>query len=218
MFGSSDNPFAYNQNVGENTPKTGGFLIDALQVVVFALAISVVIYLFLAIPNQVDGSSMYPNLHDKEILLTNKLIQIAGGPGKIFSGYDYQRGDIVVFQQPERPDLVKRVIGLPGETVKISNNKVVVEGNVLIEDYIPQGTPTEPGTFLTDETEKTIPEGYYMVLGDNRTNSKDSRSAEVAFVSREHMKGAPFIRLLPFNQFGLLKRGEIQMVSEKSSL
>lgn len=204
------NPFNYNT---ETVPRRGGLLLDALQTIVVALAISVVVYLFLAIPNQVDGLSMYPNLQDKEILLTNKLIQILGGPNNALPSYNYQRGDIVVFQQPDRPDLVKRVIGLPGEKIKVENGRININGKVLIEEYLAAGLVTDPGSFLSEGLEKTVPPDSYAVFGDNRPNSKDSRSAEVGFVKREYLKGASFIRLFPLNKFGLLERGKYQEVS-----
>jgi signal peptidase I len=199
----------YNTKVG---PKAGGLLIDALQTIVFALGLSVVIYLFLAIPNQVDGLSMMPNLHNGEILITNKFIQIAGGPGKLFPGYDYQRGDIVVFQQPNRPDLVKRIVGLPGDRIKIEGGRVFINGKVLAEDYLPAGRRTDPGDFVTEGVEKRVPEGHYFLMGDNRGNSKDSRTSEVGFVRREYIKGSPFLRVLPVQTLGLLTRGESRLL------
>lgn len=187
--------------------RRGGLLIEALQTIVFALAISVVIYLFFAIPNQVEGLSMYPTLHDREILLTNKFLQIAGGPNGVFKDYNYQRGDIVVFQQPDRPDLVKRVIALPGDRIKIENNRVYINGAAIVEDYLDPGVVTEPGPFLPNGVEKRVPENNYFVMGDNRTNSRDSRTEEVGFVDRKYMKGSPFIRILPLSNFGLFQRG-----------
>jgi hypothetical protein len=76
---------------------------------------------------------------------------------------------------------------------------------------------TEPGNFLTENKEKTIPPGSYAVLGDNRGNSRDSRTNEVAFVKREHLKGTPFLRILPIERFGLLQTGEYKLVSETDS-
>lgn len=196
--------FNYDQNTGG---RTGGLLIEALQTVVFALAVSVVVYLFFAIPNQVDGLSMDPTLRDKEILLTNKFLQITGGPSGIFSDYDYQRGDMVVFQQPNRPDLVKRIIALPGDRIKIENNRVYLNGKAIVEEYLEPDVVTDPGQFLPNGVEKRVPEGHYFVMGDNRGNSKDSRTNEVGFVERQHMKGSPFLRVLPIGNFGLLARG-----------
>lgn len=205
-------PGLYNTTSG---PRVGGLLIDALQTIVFALAISVVIYLFFAIPNQVDGQSMQPNLDNAEVLLTNKFIQIAGSKNGLIKSYDYQRGDIVVFQEPYRPDLVKRIVGMPDDQVMIKDGKVYINGQVLVEEYLPPGRRTSAGSFLPEAAEKRIPDGYYMLLGDNRGNSKDSRDAEVGFVKREYIKGAPFIRLFPINKFGILQRGTYKFITEE---
>ncbi len=201
--------FNYDENIGG---RSGGLLLEALQTIVFALAVSVVIYLFFAIPNQVDGLSMFPNLRDKEILLTNKFLQITGGTDGVFKSYDYQRGDMVVFQQPGRPDLVKRLIAGPGDKIKIENNKIYVNSKALIEEYLPSTVVTEPGPFLPNGVEKRIPEGNYFVMGDNRTNSKDSRTNDVGFVERRYLKGSPFLRLFPLDRFGQLDRGKYREV------
>lgn len=196
-----------NYNTG-GLLKPSGSLIDILQTVIFALAISIFVYLFLAIPNQVQGLSMYPTLDDSEILLTNKFIQISGGEGRIFSDYNYQRGDMVVFQQPGRADLVKRIIGLPGERIMLREGSVIIDDQVLIEEYLPAGVRTNSGEFLPEGVEKLIPQSHYVVMGDNRSNSKDSRFQDVGFVAREHIKGSPFLRVSPLDKFGLLARGE----------
>jgi len=196
----------------QRLPKTGGLLVDVLQTIIIALGLSVIIYLFLAIPNQVDGTSMTPTLLDKDVLITNKFIQIFGGPDNIISSYDYRRGDIVVFEQPDRPDLVKRVIGLPGDRIKIQDGKVYINGEVQIEEYLPSGRRTEAGPFIAEGSEKLVPTGSYFLMGDNRGNSKDSRTLEVGFVKREYLKGSPFLRLFPLASLGVLQRGTYRAV------
>jgi signal peptidase I len=185
--------------------RSGGLLVDLLQTVVVALAVSVIAYIFFAVPNEVEGPSMHPTLQNGEILLTNKFIQIAGGKNGLFKGYDYQRGDIVVFQEPNKPDLVKRIIGMPGEEVQVKDGKVIINNEVLIEPYLAAGVVTRPGDFLNDDYVKRIPDDSYMVLGDNRTVSHDSRALDVGFIKREYMKGRPFLRITPLNRFGLLE-------------
>lgn len=201
-----DNPFYYDPPK-ENIK--GGVIVDIMQTIVIALAICVFIYVFLAIPNQVDGQSMEPNFYNNELLLTNKVIQLIGDTSlgdKL--NYDYQRGDVIIFQLPDHPDFIKRIVAKPGDTIKIENNHPIVNGNVVYESYIPSTTKTLGGTFLREGEEKKVPEGYYFVLGDNREASKDSRSADVGFVERKYMKGKVFLRIIPFNRFGLIGRGE----------
>jgi len=184
-----------------------------MQTIVIALAICVFIYVFLAIPNQVDGQSMEPNFHNNELLLTNKIIQLIGDSGigeKLH--YNYQRGDVVIFQLPGHQDYIKRVIAIPGDTVKIENNHPVVNGKVIYEAYIPSTTLTEGGTFLVEGEEKQVPEEEYFVMGDNRQASKDSRFLDVGFVDRKYMKGKVFLRWWPLNRFGLISRGDFEEI------
>lgn len=105
-----------------------------------------------------------------------------------------KRGDIIIFQYPDNPveDYVKRVIGLPGETVSFSDNKVFINGVELKEDYI-DGKPTEPGEI----TEFVVPEGHYFMLGDNRTSSWDSRFWVNPFVSEDTIRGEVWFRYSP---------------------
>jgi len=108
---------------------------------------------------RVDGLSMTPTLQNGEYILVNRLAYKTGQP---------ERGDIIVFSFPtdEGQDLIKRVIGLPGETVHISDGIVTINGVKLEESYIAQN----PNYF----GEWPVPEGYLFVLGDNRNDSRDS--------------------------------------------
>lgn len=202
---SVDNPFYYDPPK-ENIK--GGVIVDIMQTIVIALAICVFIYVFLAIPNQVDGQSMEPNFYNNELLLTNKVIQLVGDTdiGEKLH-YNYERGDVVIFQLPNHPDFIKRVIATPGDIIKIENNHPIVNGNVVYESYIPSMTKTLGGTFLKEGEEKVVPEGYYFVLGDNREASKDSRSSDIGFIERKYIKGKVFLRIVPFGRFGLIGRG-----------
>jgi signal peptidase I len=109
---------------------------------------------------RIDGSSMNPTLLDGEYLIINNLSYYLDEP---------QRGDVIVFLHPNNDlNLIKRVIGLPGDTVEVSNNQVIVNGVVLDEPYI-KAEPTYNGRW-------EVPEDNYFVLGDNRNNSSDSHS------------------------------------------
>jgi signal peptidase I len=148
------------QATSEPTPTFGRFLLDLMETVLLA------VILFLGINAvsarvRVDGFSMRPTLQDGEYVLVNKLAYRMGPP---------QRGDIIVFRFPMDPqqDLIKRVIGLSGDRVSISDGQVSVNGKALNEPYI-AAAPTYTGTW-------NIPEGYLFVLGDNRNDSSDSHS------------------------------------------
>jgi signal peptidase I len=120
---------------------------------------------------RIDGSSMNPTLIDGEYLIINNLSYYLDDP---------QRGDVIVFLHPNNDlNLIKRVIGLPGDTVEVSNNQVIVNGVVLDEPYI-KAEPTYNGLW-------EVPEGNYFVLGDNRNNSSDSHSW--SFLPEENIIG-----------------------------
>lgn len=182
-------------------------VLDVLQVIMLLASFLVVLYLFFIIPTQVDGQSMEPTFQNDEVLFTNRLLQVAGGPSGVFRSYDYQRGDVIVYTREGEADLIKRIIGLEGERIRIEDNRVYINGVLLREDYIDHAQkPTQPGSFIAEGEEKIIPPGSYFTLGDNRTNSIDSRSSQVGFVRREQIRGSPFFQLLPLSELGFLER------------
>jgi len=134
------------------------FALDVLETVILAVVLYFGINAISA-RVRVDGLSMNPTLQNGEYVLVSRLAYKTGEP---------QRGDIIVFSFPidQSQDLIKRVIGLPGETITIQNNEVLVNGMKLEEPYIAQ-SPVYSG-------EWTVDEGQLFVLGDNRNDSKDS--------------------------------------------
>ncbi len=162
---------------------------------------------------RVDGTSMSPTLADGEFLLVNKLVYAEVNMDKLskflpfvnaeedemrFVFHGPHRGDIVVLRDPRRPeqDLIKRVVGLPGETVEILNGKVYINGFLLKEPYIQ--------TRWNDSRPRIpIPEDHYYVLGDNRNNSLDSRSPQVGLIPKSLILGKALLTYWPFEQFGL---------------
>ncbi|MEP6945515.1 MAG: signal peptidase I [Acidobacteriota bacterium] len=156
---------------------------------------------FFVQPVVVEGTSMVPELHDGERLLVNKLVYY-----KIqsISWGHIDRGDIVVFWFPNDPDksYVKRVIGLPGETVEIHNGKVSVNGQELNEEYL----DTEHNQSLPNMPARRVDEHHYFVMGDNRDNSSDSRYW--GLVPEKYIYGKAFFRYWKPSQLGFLERGE----------
>jgi signal peptidase I len=134
------------------------FMLDLIETVGLALILFVVINTVSA-RVRVDGTSMMPTLHDGEFILVNKLAYHNSLPF---------RGDIIVFQSvtQKNVDLIKRVIGLPGDQIVVHDHKVSVNGRVLDEPYI-AAAPDYAG-------EWTVPQGDLFVLGDNRNDSSDS--------------------------------------------
>lgn len=179
--------------------RLGAFFLDVIEVVVMAFALFLFAYLLVFQPHKIDGHSMDPNFHDKEYLLTNKVpfVILKKNP---------DRGDVIVFKAPQEreKEFIKRVIGLPGETVSIHDGKVFINGQPLKEDYLPAGLETTGAYFLQTGQEATVPSGQFFVLGDNRANSSDSRYW--GFVPYKDILGKAWFRYWPFSQMGLAKK------------
>lgn len=199
------NPFLHQPESGEKN-----FLAEIVESLVVALVINIIIYFLFIIPSQVDGPSMLPTLHDKELLFANKIptwfYNSEENLDKLNLDYDY--GDIVIFDF-QTIVLVKRVVAVAGDKVKISSEgDVYVNGEKRFEDYLPANLKTylpQKGlrTFEPD-TEVVVPAGSFFLMGDNRPNSKDSRFSDVGFVSRSKIKGVVFFRFWPFDKIGTM--------------
>lgn len=202
--------------------KSSLLIVDILQTIIVALAITVVIYLFIATPHQVDGKSMEKTFYNGELLLTNKIIQLVGDTslGRKLN-YDYERGDVVIFQQEGKPDFIKRIIAKEGDRIRFVDNKLIINGKEVEEFYIPNSPefktelPDKNISFLDDEQEITVPQSKYFVMGDNRQHSQDSRFSSVGFVDRSEIKGKVFIRYWPLSDFGLIPRGSFNEIDFK---
>lgn len=169
----------------------------------------VLIRTFIATPVRVNGTSMDPTLKNGDTMVLYKLTKSIRG---------IKRGDIVVIET-ENGKLIKRVIGLPGETItyKIEEkddnlvNTLYVDGKKVKEEYISDEnldktcispiSINEDGVWPLCKTEVKIPEGEYYVLGDNRGNSKDSRM--IGTVSEDEILGTTELVIFPFNRFGI---------------
>ncbi len=190
--------------------RVGTLFLDVVETVVIALAIFVIAYLFLFQPHQVRGSSMYPNFHDGDYLLTDKISYRLNQP---------KRGDVVIFVAPknEEYDYIKRVIGIPGDIVEITQDyKVKLNTQILDEPYLPSDYQTFGGSFLEAGKTINVPQEEYFVLGDNRNHSSDSR--EWGFVPRKNIIGKAWFRYWPFNQMGLISpRNTISSQKQETS-
>lgn len=184
-------------------------LFDFLEILVFAVSVSLLLFTLFFRVCRVDGRSMQHTLQDGETLVCSNLA-------------DVEAGDIVIFHQTsEKYDrfneaLVKRVIATEGQTVRIDYNvgEVYVDGVLLDEPYISlisqsgkdigrwTAYPSVPGFDRdTGIFETTVPDGCYFVMGDNRNNSADSRSVEVGFVDTRRVLGKAVLRLRPWTTF-----------------
>ena len=172
--------------------KTVRSIISNVLYIAAVLLFSFLIVRYVGQRTEVIGSSMVPTLEDGNQLITDKITYRFREP---------ERFDIVVFPHgPNNEYYIKRIIGMPGETVEISEDGTIYsDGEVLEEDYgYGNTTPQEMSGGIT------LSEDEYFVLGDNREVSLDSRYAEVGNVPRSIIIGRAWLRLYPFDQFGLL--------------
>lgn len=178
------------------------FFLDFLETIVVSLAIFAVIYIFLFQPHQVDGQSMEPNFHNREYILTDKVSYRLGEP---------KRGDVVVFHSPQDAgtDFIKRIMGVPGDMVMVQGGHFYLNGQKLDESYINDPGQVMAGRFLREGQAAEVPAGQYLVLGDNRLHSSDSR--EWGFVTRQGIVGRAFFRYWPVNRFGLIDTSEAEI-------
>ncbi|MBI4029025.1 MAG: signal peptidase I [Candidatus Blackburnbacteria bacterium] len=151
-----------------NWPRVWKVVITTALVVLIALPLT--FYSWIAQPFQARGASMAPTLKDGQRFFVNKIAYKNDLP---------QRGDIVVFKNPQNPDkeLVKRITGLPNEQIKIQNGQVYINDGLYREFYLMNGdgAPTYPGKFLEENKTFSIPADQYFVMGDDREHSLDSR-------------------------------------------
>ncbi|TDA65638.1 MAG: signal peptidase I [Clostridia bacterium] len=145
----------------EEAQKSSGWL-DLLEAVIIALALAMVIRLFLFEPFVIPSGSMEPTLQPGDRIIVSKLSYRFSEP---------QREDVIVFRYPPNPRLVyiKRLVAMGGDTVRIEDNRLYVNGQPVPEQYLPDNV------YMHDFGPVTIPPGSFFVLGDNRNNSEDSR-------------------------------------------
>ena len=171
------------------------FFFDFLETIVVALSVFVVIYLFLVQPHEVKGSSMEPSFQNNEYIITDKISYRFAEP---------KRGDVVIFKAPVNPDVdyIKRIIGLSGDKVMISNGNVFINGNVIKEAYLADTTPIFPNGFMKEGIEIEVPEAHYFVMGDNRPHSSDSR--EFGPIAEKLIIGKAIFRYWPITVLGVI--------------
>ena len=178
--------------------KTKEIIKEAVSVVLYiavVLAATWFVITFVGQRTQVNGSSMEPTLSDHDNLIVDKISYRFREP---------ERFDIIVFpfQYEEDVYYIKRIIGMPGETVFIdTDGTIYIDGEVLAEGYgkeviLSPGRAGEPVTLGEDE---------YFVLGDNRNNSSDSRDPSVGNIHRDQIVGKAWVRIWSFDKFGVLK-------------
>jgi signal peptidase I len=158
-----------------------------------AFLVAFVVKTFLIQAFFIPSGSMLPTLHEDDRVLVNKLS---------YDLHDVHRGDLVVFERPENEaagqikDLIKRVVGLPGERIESRDGDVYIDGDLLEEPYLADGAET------TGLEPQTVPEGHVFVMGDNRGDSMDSRVFHA--INEDLIVGRAFVRVWPLPDLSLL--------------
>ena len=182
------------EEIEEEKPNVMRELLGMLVYVGIVLAITFLIITFVGQRTHVSGESMENTLDDGDQLIVDKLT---------YRFHDPERFDIIVFpfRYKDNTYYIKRIIGLPCETVQIVDGEIYIDGELLEESYGREvmqdaGLAAEPITLGDDE---------YFVLGDNRNYSSDSRDPSVALIHRKEIIGRAWLRIWPLNSFGILK-------------
>lgn len=164
------------------------FFKDWILPIIIALFLCFLITRFLLFSAEIDSGSMIPTLNVGDRVLVTKIYNVD----------NIKHGDIIVFsKEGERLPLIKRVIGLPGDEVSIKNGVVYVNGEEIKEDYV-----KNPQNYTGDFK---VPDGHFFFLGDNRSNSKDSREWSDPYIYKEKIIGKARIKIYPIKDFGNLK-------------
>ena len=179
-------------------PPSGGRLRRNLEwVLIIAVAVisALLVKTFLIEAFYIPSGSMEPALKTGDRVLVNKLS---------YHMHDVHRGDVIVFKrppgvagEPQIHDFIKRVIGLPGDTIETRDDAIYINGRALKESYLPRDTRTIPAV-----ERQVVPAGHYFVMGDNRTNSSDSRVFHT--ITRKSIIGRAFVQVWPVNHVELL--------------
>lgn len=198
-------------------------ILEWVLCIVIAVTLAILIRYFVGTPTEVRQTSMFPTLKEGQRLILNKLPRTFGSVPK--------RGDIITFERPSnstatmvkasynneptnifssfsyyvleigKESFIKRVIGLPGERVKIEDGKVYINDNLLNEPYLDEMVKTYAKNEIL--TEFTVPDGYIFAMGDNRTGSTDCR--DFGCIPIDRIEGIVWIRIWPFDVFGEIK-------------
>ncbi|WP_423784975.1 signal peptidase I [Halobacillus litoralis] len=162
--------------------------LEWLKAIAVAITLAFILRTFFFATSIVEGASMDPTLQNGERVMFNKIIYYIDEP---------ERGDIVIIERPVK-SYVKRIIGLPGDTVEIRDHELYVNGEKETQEYLSE----DAASATRDYGPVDVPDGKYFVMGDNRSISKDSRNG-LGFIEEDEIIGRTELVIYPFNEWGL---------------
>ena len=166
------------------------FIMDLIKLLVVVVVI-LFLMIYIVSVTQVVGNSMYSTLENGDVLILNKFK---------YHFFDIKRGDIISLENDDTKYLIKRVIGLPGDSISIKDNTLYINGEVYIGKYLEEGLVYDDFE-LTSLGYDVIPDDMYFVLGDNRADSVDSR--EIGLISKDDVIGKISFRIWPLNKLAV---------------
>jgi len=182
------------EDPAESPPAKAGLrnIVEWVVIIAGALVVALIVKTFLLQAFYIPSLSMSPTLHVQDRVLVNKLS---------YDMHNINRGDVVVFKSAnndtEIKDLIKRVVGLPGETIETLDGRILINGAPLEEPYLQPDTAPGPAV-----NRQLVPAGHIFVMGDNRSNSKDSRV--IGAIPEALVVGRAFVKVWPISDLGLL--------------
>lgn len=170
------------------------FFKDTIKYIILIVVV-LVLALYVVSLQQVVGPSMTPTLTNNDIVILDKLS---------YRFKSIKRGDIVSVYYADTKYLIKRVVGMPGESIEFKNNTLFINGEAYKENYLNDDIVTEDFS-LSELGYETIPDDMYLVLGDNRGDSLDSRDKKVGLIPKKNVIGQVRLQIWPLNEFGFTK-------------
>ena len=180
-------------------------ILEFVQSIVLALSVFVLLYLFVAQPNQIDGRSMDSTFANGEYVITDKLTYKFREP---------KRGEVVVFKAPATEpcaetecEYIKRIIAVGGDRIKVEKGNIYINDELVDQSFLNPGIKSDPGQFLQEGVEKTIENDFFICLGDNRPYSRDSR--EFGPIPKRDIVGRAIFKYWPVSSVGLVPKVKI---------
>nr|WP_202395759.1 signal peptidase I [Virgibacillus halodenitrificans] len=164
--------------------------LEWIKAIIIAVLIALFLRTFIFATSIVDGESMYPTLENGERVIFNKIVYLLDEP---------ERGDIVIIERPLK-NYVKRVIGLPGETIEINGSNLLINGKEVKQSYLTEEALRQTGNYGPIE----VPPDSYFVMGDNRAISKDSRNG-LGFIEEGNIIGRSEFIIFPFDEWSMTR-------------